>query len=187
MLCRACWACTVCLAWPGGQCARPVGPRWGTTCSSAQVSEPWCPGTKGGELCLGSCRLACISPGLSMWSATCCFPGAHLSSLSSSRNSAKALEMEYAEDCQWLGGLGGGCPGGLISRGEGASSEEQPVHGPWPARVGGSQGSCVLVMLLNRSLEHLLRALGVSEKYTCVLSPICCWLMCTGLADFCLI
>lgn len=42
-------------------------------------------------------------------------------------------------------------------------------------------GSCVLVMLLNSWLEHLLRALWVIEKYTlCTFLLFACWLMCMG-------
>lgn len=81
-------------------------------------------------------------------------------------DSAKALEMECAEDRQWVGGLIGGHPGGLTMRCQAASLREQLVPDPLLKLARSFPGSCVLVVLLNSLLEHLLRALWVTEKYT---------------------
>ena len=71
-----------------------------------------------------------------------------------------------------MGGLAGSHAGGLTSRGWAVSLWEQPVRDLLLCCVGGSQGSCMLMMLWNRFLEHMLSALWVIEKYTLCPFPL---------------
>lgn len=59
--------------------------------------------------------------------------------MASSVDGAKTLEMEYAENCQWVAGLVGGHTGGLTIRGQAVSSGEQLVLVPFCNWEGGSQ------------------------------------------------
>lgn len=65
-----------------------------------------------------------------------------------------------------MGGLASSRAGGLTSGGWALSSAEQPVQRPLLGWVGGSQGRMILS---NRFLEHLLRALWV-KNIPCVFS-----------------
>lgn len=92
--------------------------------------------------------------------------------LAGSVDDAKALEMEYAENCQWVAGLDSGHTSGLTMRGRAVSLGEQLVLGPFLQLGGRFPESCVLLMLLNSLLEHLLRAFWVTEKYTLCTFPL---------------
>lgn len=92
--------------------------------------------------------------------------------MAGSVDDAKAIELEDAENCQWVAGLVGGYTSGLTMRGRAASLGKQLVRGPFLQLGGSLPESCLLVMLLNSLLEHLPRAFWVTEKYTLCTFPL---------------
>lgn len=165
---------------PSGACwvSSGQGPRL-----CAQVSEP-------GHLTPGGIHMAsspvwavaCISPPLATQSTPCCIPGANL---------LLPWQVVWTVPRPWRWSVQKtaiGWEGWLVATGwsnhEGSGSTfggGQLVLGPLRKLARSIPGSCVLVMLLNSWLEHLLRALWVIEKYTlCTFLLFACWLMCMG-------